>query len=60
VSAGQAKELEGERKDLEEALNEATESTIRQAWLPNTLAWASVATGGFLLNLALLVLLTGG
>jgi hypothetical protein len=54
------KELEREKKELEHALNETIENTFKQAWLPNTLAWVIVALGGFLLNLLLLILVTGG
>ncbi len=59
MSSELTKELEREKKELEEALNETLVDTIRPAWLPNTVAWLAVAVGGFLLNLALLVLVTG-
>jgi hypothetical protein len=60
VTSELTKKLEREKKELEQALNETIEDTFKQAWLPNTLAWVIVALGGFLLNLLLLILVTGG
>ncbi len=60
MSDQETKELEQEKKQREKALNETIEETIRQAWLPNTLAWVGVALGAFALNLLLLILVTGG
>jgi hypothetical protein len=60
MSTELTKELEREKKQIEKALNESLEETIRQAWLPNTLAWVAVTLGAFALNLLLLVLVTGG
>lgn len=54
------KQLEEEKRQLQQALNETIEDTIRQAWLPNTLAWVGVAVGAFVLNLLLLIVVTGG
>jgi hypothetical protein len=60
MSSELSKELEREKKEIEQALNESLEATIREAWLPNTLAWLAVTLGAFLLNLLLLVLVAGG
>jgi hypothetical protein len=60
MSDQETKELEQEKKQREKALNETIEETIRQAWLPNTLAWVGVALGAFALNLLLLILVAGG
>ena len=60
MTSEETKELQREKKQLEKALNETIEDTIRQAWLPNTLAWTAVALGSFLLNLLLLFLVSGG
>jgi hypothetical protein len=60
MSDQETRELEQEKKQREKALNETIEETIRQAWLPNTLAWVGVALGAFALNLLLLILVTGG
>jgi hypothetical protein len=60
MSTELTKELDREKKQIEKALNESLEETIRQAWLPNTLAWVAVTLGAFALNLLLLVLVTGG
>jgi hypothetical protein len=55
-----SKQLEKEKQQLQKALDQTIEDTIRQAWLPNTVAWLAVAVGGFLLNLLLLVIVSGG
>jgi hypothetical protein len=60
MSDQETRELEQEKKQREKALNKTIEETIRQAWLPNTLAWVGVALGAFALNLLLLILVTGG
>lgn len=54
------KELEAQRQEVEEALNGTLEDTIRHAGPANALAWLGVALGSFLINLLLLVLVTGG
>ena len=59
-SKASAKRTEERQREIEHQLNELIEDTIRQAWLPNTLAWIVAVLGAFLLNLGLLVLLTGG
>jgi hypothetical protein len=48
------------RKEMEGALEALIEETIRTSAVPNTLAWVGVVVGSFLVNLALLVLVTGG
>jgi len=48
------------RKEMEGALEKMIEDTIRSSALPNTLAWVGVVLGSFLVNLGLLVLVTGG
>lgn len=52
--------LEADRKEIEGALDETLSQTIREAWVPNTIAWVAVVGGGFLLNLLLLLLVSGG
>lgn len=53
-------QLDRDRKELEPALSATTEETIRTSGPPNTLAWLAVVAGSFLLNLLLLLLVTGG
>ena len=48
------------RKEMQGALEKMIEDTIRSSALPNTLAWVGVVLGSFLVNLGLLVLVTGG
>jgi hypothetical protein len=48
------------RKEMEGALEKMIEDTIRSSAVPNTLAWVGVVIGSFLVNLGLLVLVTGG
>ena len=52
--------LKEDRQKIAKAVDETIEDTIRQAWLPNTAAWIGVVVGAFVLNLLLLVLVTGG
>ena len=54
------KQLDRDRKEIAMALDETLEETIRQAWLPNTVAWIVVIAGGFALNLLLLIAVAGG
>lgn len=56
----QHKRLEQERKEIEQALSETIEDTIKKAGPVNALAWVAVTVGAFLLNLGLLVVITGG
>jgi hypothetical protein len=48
------------RKEMQGALEKLIEDTIRSSAVPNTLAWVGVVLGSFLINLGLLVLVTGG
>ncbi|HEX7197536.1 MAG TPA: hypothetical protein VF364_11980 [Candidatus Limnocylindria bacterium] len=48
------------RNEMEGALEAMIEETIRSSAVPNTLAWLGVVLGAFLVNLALLVLVSGG
>lgn len=59
-TAGIEKDLDQERKDLQQSLDETLEATIRQEWLRNSLVWLGVTLGAFALNLLVLVLVTGG
>lgn len=52
--------LRRQRKEMEEALNGTIEDTIREAAVPNTLAWVIVVVGSFVINLLLLMLVSGG
>lgn len=53
-------EMDRNRRELEQALTETIEDTIRSAGPINSLAWVAVVVGSFLLNLLLLVLVGGG
>lgn len=46
--------------EVEGALNQMLEDTIRQAAVPNTVVWVATVGGAFVLNLLLLVLVSGG
>ena len=48
------------RDELQGALDQLLTEDIRTGWVPNTVAWIGVVLGAFLLNLGLLVLVTGG
>jgi hypothetical protein len=52
-------ELERERQELQNSLDETLETTIRQAWRINAVAWLAVTVGAFVLNLLVLVLVAG-
>ncbi len=52
--------LEEQRKEIEPALDATIEETIRAAALPNTIAWVATVVGAFVINLLLLILVTGG
>ncbi|HEX2194167.1 MAG TPA: hypothetical protein VHK63_04295 [Candidatus Limnocylindria bacterium] len=60
MSSDLAKQLEKEKQQIQKALDATIEDTIRQSWLPNTLAWLGVTLGGFVICLLLLVLVAGG
>jgi hypothetical protein len=51
--------LRRQREEMQEALDGAIEDTIRSEWLKNTVAWIAVVAGSFLINLLLLVAVTG-
>lgn len=53
-------QLEKDRQELRQALEEEIEDTIRSAGPMNSLAWLVVVLGAFFLNLALLAIVTGG
>ena len=48
------------RADIQESLDGVIDDTMREAALPNALAWIVVVGGSFALNLLLLVLVSGG
>lgn len=52
--------LDEDREELASALEESIIETMREAWLPNTVAWIAVVIGAFVLNLLLLVAVSGG
>ena len=53
-------ELERQRKELEQALDEQIIDTMRSAALPNALAWVIVVGLSFVINLLVLVVISGG
>jgi len=53
-------EMDKNRRELEQAVNETIEETIRTAGPINSLAWVGVVIGSFILNLLLLVAVAGG
>jgi hypothetical protein len=59
VSGKVMRALEKDREELQEALDRTIEDTIRQAWLPNTAGWVGVVVGAFVLNLVVLLAVTG-
>lgn len=60
MTSRERQRYEKRRSEIEQALDETIEDTIATAGPMNALAWVAVALGGFLLNLGLLVLVTGG
>jgi hypothetical protein len=60
MTSTQAKSAQKRRKEVEKAVNETIEETIRSAGPANTIAWVAVTAGAFVLNLLVLVLATGG
>jgi hypothetical protein len=48
------------RDEIQESLDGVIDDTIREAALPNALAWIVVVGGSFAINLLLLVLVSGG
>ncbi len=57
MSGNLAKEQKKRQQEREADLQKTIEDTIRQSGPTNTLYWAGVVLGSFLLNLLLLVLL---
>ena len=51
--------LRRQREEMHAALEATIEDTIRDAWLPNTLAWIVTVGAAFLINIGLLLLLAG-
>ena len=51
--------LKRQREEMRAALDATIEDTIREAWLPNTLAWIVTVGAAFLINIGLLLLLAG-
>jgi hypothetical protein len=54
------KQAHGYSQEVEGALNQMVEETIRQSALPNSLVWIGTVAGAFVLNLLLLFIVTGG
>jgi hypothetical protein len=48
------------RKESEADLEGIIEDEIRESITPNSLAWVGVVVGAFVINLLLLVVITGG
>jgi hypothetical protein len=59
-TTGIDKDLDQERRELQQSLDETLEASIREAWLLNTAVWLGVTLGAFALNLLVLVVVTGG
>jgi hypothetical protein len=59
MTSAQTKSMEKRRKEVEQAVNETIEETIRSAGPANTIAWIGVTLGAFVLNLLVLVLVAG-
>lgn len=55
-----AKRAEARKKEIEGEVNKMIETTIRESGPLNTLAWFAVVVGSFVLNLLLLMAVTGG
>ena len=47
-------------QEMEDALNRTIEDEIRSGFAPNAIAWIVVVVGSFVINLAVLALVTGG
>jgi hypothetical protein len=60
MTSAQTKSVQKRRKEVEKAVNETIEDTIRSAGPANTIAWIVVTAGAFVLNLLALILVTGG
>lgn len=53
-------ELHRDRAQLRQALDETLSEEVGEAWLPNAAAWIAVVGGAFIINLLVLLLVTGG
>ena len=60
MSKKQREILEKHRKEFEETLNETIVDTIRRSALPNTMAFVGVVVVSFVINLLMLMAVTGG
>jgi hypothetical protein len=54
------KRAEERKKEIEGEVNQMIEDTIKESWAPNTLAFLAVVVGSFVLNLLVLLLISGG
>jgi hypothetical protein len=54
------KQADDYSQEVEGALNQMLEDTIRQSAVPNALVWIGTVGGAFLLNLLLLLLVSAG
>ena len=54
------KRAEERKKEIEGEVNQMIEDTIKESWAPNTLAFLGVVVGSFVLNLLVLLLISGG
>ena len=55
-----SKRAEKRRQEMQKDVDQMIEDTIRQSWAANTIAWVAVVGGAFVLNLLVLLLLSGG
>jgi len=54
-----AKRTKERREKIRHQLDELVEDTIREQWLPNTLAWIVTVGAAFLINIGLLLVVAG-
>ena len=54
------KRAEERKKEIEGEVNQMIEDTMEESWAPNTLAFLAVVVGSFVLNLLVLLLISGG
>ena len=54
------KRAEERKKEIEGEVNQIIEDTIKESWAPNTVAFLAVVVGSFVLNLLVLLLISGG
>lgn len=54
------KRAEERKKEIKGEVNQMIEDTIKDSWAPNTLAFLAVVLGSFVLNLLVLLLISGG